>query len=213
MKLPGLGLLSAWDHKLPVLDHLNSLTLEWWRDILGSRSLIAKFVLVKQTIWCSGQNCQIFPIYSNCPEGFECGPWKCYLWKTSLCTNASCLCLACFISSFCPYLNSSNTRIPSLAGATLCSVSWWLVAVWNVLGTNPVGWRLYRNIDRWSVHSAPGCHSCVDLHSLVIISPSNIFSRQSDRQCKQVWPCREAIDFGNSSEQFVLGAGWLNSID
>ena len=45
--------------------------------------------------------------------------------------------------------------------------------------------------------------------SLVIISPSDIFNRQSDRQCKQAWPCREAINFGNSSEQFVLGAGWL----
>ena len=106
------------------------------------------------------------------------------------------LCMVCFISSLCPYLNSGNMRIPSLAGAT---------PLFSFLGANPSGWEVVQK-HRWSVHSAPGCHSCVELPSLDIISPSDIFNGQSDRQCKQAWLCREAINFDNSSEQFVPGA-------
>ena len=107
------------------------------------------------------------------------------------------ICMVCFISSLYPYLNSGNTRIPSLAGAT--PLFSFLVAGCRVKcpGNKPSGLEVVQK-HRWSVHSAPGCHSCVKLCSLVIISPSDIFNGQSDRQCRQAWPCREAINFGNS---------------
>jgi len=59
---------------------------------------------------------------------------------------------------------------------------------------------------RWNVYSASGCHSCVELHSLVIISHCDIFNGKGDRQCKQAWPCSGSNQFW---QQFVLGAGWL----
>ena len=115
---------------------------------------------------------QFFPVYNSCPEGFECRNviHKRYHIVQLLPVYENIHCMACFITSLCPYLSSGITRILSLAGAT--PLFSFLVVGSHVKcpGSKPSGLEVVqKHIDRrWSVHSAPRSHSCVE-HSLAII--------------------------------------------